>query len=61
MTFLPHQILNGEILVGEKSQVIADDVAVLATGTGDEDGAVVVAVFGDGVGGARVAGFAGEC
>ena len=40
--------------------MVADDVAVTAAGTGDQDGAVVVALLGDFVAGAVTAGDAGE-
>lgn len=41
--------------------MVGDDVAVAAGGAGDEHAAVVVALLGDVVGGARAAGNAGEC
>lgn len=40
--------------------MVGDDVPVFALGAGYQDGAIMVALFGDCVGRARGAGFAGE-
>lgn len=57
---LAHEVLNGQALVAKDIQVVADDVSVAARGAGDEYRAVMVALLGDVVGGARAAGDAGE-
>lgn len=58
---LAHQLLDGDTGSAEEVEVVGDDVAVAAGGAGDEHAAVVVALLGDVVGGARAAGNAGEC
>lgn len=57
---LAHEVLDGQAAVAKDVEVVADDVAVAARGAGDEHGAVVVALLGDVVGGARAAGDTGE-
>lgn len=60
LTLLAHEVLDGQAVVAKDVEVVADDVTVAARGAGDENGAVVVALLGDIVGGARAAGQAGE-
>lgn len=50
-----HDVLDGDVAVVEDLEVVRDEVPVVALGTLDHDGAVVVRLLGDGVGGAVVA------
>ncbi|KAG7152324.1 hypothetical protein HYQ46_011828 [Verticillium longisporum] len=60
LALLAHEVLDGNVALAKDLEVVADDVAVAAAGTGDEDGAAVVALLGDVVGGLGVARRAGE-
>lgn len=60
LALLAHEVLYGKGAVAEDVEVVGDDVAVAAAGAGDENGAAVVALLGDVVGGLGVAGRAGE-
>jgi hypothetical protein len=44
---LLHQLLDGDVALAEDAEVVADDVAIAALRTGNENGAVVVALLGD--------------
>ena len=61
VSLLRKDILQRRLLVHEDLEVVGDDVAVLALGTLDQNGAFVVALFGDKVGRTVGARFASEC
>lgn len=60
LSLVPHEVLDGDVLVPEDAQVVADDVAVAARRAGDEHGALVVALLGHDVRRAVAARHAGE-
>lgn len=60
LSLFPHEILDGDLAVAKDIQMVADDVAVSASGAGNKRRAVVVALLGDVVVGAVAAGHAGE-